>query len=136
MKRRMARGNPQAPIHKPVRGEDADAISARRKSLEEEVDLDWLQEGALSFANCNMQINRYPAEKVTEKVLVESYAGDPEPAVRNGQPLFYHGAYYVNMNTRRGPARVLRHVWCDGLGGKYLVPLKFLTKDGTVPENM
>ena len=131
---KRAKGNSFVNVGKPVDARAKDAFEAgvdRRedeaKSLAELNDLSWLVPGALAYLKKSMQ-PQTPQQKGDIERLVEDGYGNGRYAV--GTPLIFSDAERKQVtNPKRGPMRIIRHVWIAPDGGKYSVGLEYLQRD-------
>lgn len=129
-----ARGNPQIPVGKAVDARTKEAFEAdveareeKAASLAEERDLSWMTEGALAYLKSDMNEGPAPNKGDTETLTV---CGWGEPRYTKGTPVIFSEAKRVQIiHPRRGPMRIVRHIWVTPGGGKFSIPLEQLQKD-------
>lgn len=129
-----ARGNPQIPVGKAIDARTKDSLEAgiadreeKAASLAEERDLSWLIEGALAYLKCDMDEGKAPTSGDVD-ILVPNHYGDPR--YHKGTPVIFSEAKRVQItHHRRGPMRIVRHIWVTPGGGKFSIPLDQLQKD-------
>ncbi len=129
-----ARGNPQIPVGKAVDARTQATLEAgieareeKAASLAEERDLSWLTEGALAYLKSDMNEGPAPNKGDMETLQV---CGWGEPRYVKGTPVIFSEAKRVQIiHPRRGPMRIVRHIWVTPGGGKFSIPLEQLQKD-------
>lgn len=129
-----ARGNPQIPMAKPLDARTQSALEAgieareeRAASLAEERDLSWMVEGALAYLKSDMNEGPAPNKGDSETLVI---CGWGEPRYVKGTPVIFSEAKRVQIiHPRRGPMRIVRHIWVTPGGGKFSIPLEQLQKD-------
>ncbi len=129
-----ARGNPQIPMGKAVDARtkesfeaDVEAREEKAASLAEERDLSWMIEGALAYLKSDMNEGPAPNKGDSETLVV---CGWGEPRYTKGTPVIFSEAKRVQIiHPRRGPMRIVRHIWVTPGGGKFSIPLDQLQKD-------
>jgi len=129
-----ARGNPQIPVGKAVDARTKETFEAgveareeKAASLAEERDLSWMTEGALAYLKSDMNEGPAPNKGDQETLVV---CGWGEPRYTKGTPVIFSEAKRVQIiHPRRGPMRIVRHIWVTPGGGKFSIPLDQLQKD-------
>jgi hypothetical protein len=129
-----ARGNPQIPVGKAIDARTQATLEAgieareeKAASLAEERDLSWLVEGALAYLKSDMNEGPAPNKGDSETLTV---CGWGEPRYVKGTPVIFSEARRVQIvHHRRGPMRIVRHIWVTPGGGKFSIPLDQLQKD-------
>lgn len=129
-----ARGNPQIPVGKAVDARTKASFEAgveareeKAASLAEERDLSWMTEGALAYLKSDMNEGPAPNKGDQETLVV---CGWGEPRYTKGTPVIFSEAKRVQIiHPRRGPMRIVRHIWVTPGGGKFSIPLDQLQKD-------
>jgi hypothetical protein len=131
---RRARGNPQIPVGKAVDARTRESFEAgveareeKAASLAEEKDLSWMVEGALAYLKEDMAPAPAP-NKGDIETLHPYYYGEAKYA--KGTPVIFSEAKRIQIvHPRRGPMRIVRHIWVTPGGGKFSIPLDKLQKD-------
>jgi hypothetical protein len=129
-----ARGNPQIPVGKAIDARTQATLQAgieareeKAASLAKERDLSWLVEGALAYLKSDMNEGPAPNKGDSETLTV---CGWGEPRYVKGTPVIFSEARRVQIvHHRRGPMRIVRHIWVTPGGGKFSIPLDQLQKD-------
>ncbi len=129
-----ARGNPQIPVGKAIDARTKASFEAgvekreeKAASLAEERDLSWMVEGALAYLKEDMVEGPAP-NKGDVETLQPYYYGDIQ--YPKGTPVIFSEAKRVQIvHSRRGPMRIVRHIWVTPGGGKFSIPLDKLQKD-------
>lgn len=135
-----ARGTHIVPIGKPVNATTKTTFEAgvaereeKAASLAEERDLSWLTEGALAYIKESMEVRPPPSKGDLEGLSPTTYM----PRYEKGTPVVFVEAKRVQIvHPRRGPMRIVRHVWITPGGGKYTIQLEHLQKDVLDPDGM
>lgn len=126
---KRARGNSSVPVCNALnaKGTLQAGIEKRDKelkSLEEELDLSWLVEGALAYT-------KSPLIEGTSKSNIPYLElcryGDHKYS--EGTPVIFSEAIRRNVTLRQGPARIVQHTWIMPGGGKFIIALSKLSKD-------
>lgn len=131
---KKARGNSAVPVGKVLNAKvtlqaGIEKRDKELKSLEDELDLSWLVEGALAYTKLPL------IEAMTKdnlKYLEHCRYGNPK--YTEGTPAIFCEAIRRNVTLRQGPARIIQHTWILPCGGKFIVPLKNLSKDNPLDE--
>jgi hypothetical protein len=126
---KRARGNSSVPVGKTINAKMSlqDGIEKRDKelkSLEDELDLSWLVEGALAYV-------KLPLIEGTSKSNIPylEHCRYGNPQYSEGTPAIFSEAVRRNVTLRQGPARIVQHTWIMPGGGKFIISLKHLSKD-------
>lgn len=130
-----ARGNPQIPVGKAI---DARTQATLEAGIEARVEAakntrsatrrsSWLVEGALAYLKSDMNEGPAPNKGDSETLTI---CGWGEPRYVKGTPVIFSEAKRVQIiHHRRGPMRIVRHIWVTPEGGKFSIPLDQLQKD-------
>ena len=129
-----ARGNPQIPVGKAVDARTKESfetgVEAREEkaaSLAEERDLSWMVEGALAYLKKDMVPGHSSLKGDVESLQPYNYGDVRYP---KGTPVIFSEAKRVQIvHPKRGPMRIVRHIWVTPGGGKFSIPLNKLQKD-------
>lgn len=135
-----ARGHSTVPVGRPVDATTSETFEAgvaareeKARSLAEERDLSWLSEGALAYMKYDMESGPVEPRKDPIGSLVRSHYSKKFDA---GTPVIFSEARRKNVILRRGPARIVQHVWVTPDGNKYVVALTDLRKDQNADETI
>lgn len=123
-----ARGNRSIPVGKPIDATSLEALEkgiakrdAKLKSLEDELDLSWLVEGALAYLKYEM----LPTSDDPPQLRRTSF----DAKYHVGTCAIFSEPVRRNVTLRQGPARIVQHTWIMPGGGKFIISLSHLVKD-------
>ena len=132
---KKAAGHSTVPVARPIDARTSsslkDGIAHREeksRSLAEENDLSWLVPGALAYLKKDMVL--YPPSQKGDVARLVPDTYNSEYKYRRGSAIVFSDAERKEVtHPRKGPMRIIRHVWVGSDGGKFSVALEYLQRD-------
>lgn len=133
---KRAKGNPSVPIARPIDARSQQSLQdgieqrdAQARSLAEENDLSWLVPGALAYVKQDMMLQPATTKGDVDRLVPDQYGYGNGKFKRGSAVVFSDAERKQITHHKRGPMRIIRHVWIGHDGSKFSISLEHLQRD-------